>query len=389
MAKHIDTEILAILRKFELAGELTAKKAIKDIREYPDRQLSRLLSFHYERQRFFIMFGNNTGDDEHFVIENIQLDEPGLRGTLVRNPLDENRAYGMPYKGKEVYLFQVESLKRRLDLELAERYPTYSRSTLQKYIKSGYVTVNGVVATQAKHATATLDEISVTPPEQTDYATSDLPIIYLDDEVIVVNKPAGVLTHSKGVMNDEFTVAEFFRRYTSFGLETNRPGIVHRLDRDTSGVIIGARTEAAALLLKKQFADRTTKKTYQAILDGVPKQTAAMIDLPIGRNPSVPSAFRVSAGGKAALTAYEVRGVQNGLSLVRMQPKTGRTHQLRVHMAYLNTPIHGDRIYGSKKADRLYLHAESLEITVPQSRRMTFQAPLPPEFYQLVTPESE
>ena len=204
-------------------------------------------------------------------------------------------------------------------------------------------------------------------------------IIYLDDNVVVVNKPVGVLTHSKGALNDEFTVADFFRRYTTVGLDTNRPGIVHRLDRDTSGVIIGARNPEAAHLLQKQFADRKTKKTYIAVIDGHLKEQAAKIDLPIGRNPSAPSTFRVDARGKQATTEYKVLAANDTNSLVELKPATGRTHQLRVHMAYLNTPITGDRVYG-KEADRLYLHALRLEITIPTSDRRVFEAPLPAEF---------
>ena len=115
-----------------------------------------------------------------------------------------------------------------------------------------------------------------------------------------------MLTHAKGALNDEFTVAEFFRRYTTVGLDTNRPGIVHRLDRDTSGVIIGARTPESFDLLKAQFADRKAKKHYVAIVEGTPKQMEAAIDIPIGRNPSAPSTFRVDSKGKPAVTDYEV-----------------------------------------------------------------------------------
>lgn len=219
-------------------------------------------------------------------------------------------------------------------------------------------------------------------PTKNDFSKNELPIIYIDDNVIVVNKPAGVLTHAKGVLNDEFTVADFFKRYTDFGLDTNRPGIVHRLDRDTSGVIIGARNTETAKLLQKQFADRKTKKTYFAILAGHPKLDKAIIDLPIDRDPKSPSTFRVDANGKSAVTKYEIINRNDKYSLVELQPKTGRTHQLRVHMKYLNTPILGDRVY-AKPDKRLYLHAHSLEITIPSGERKTFTAPLPDEFMDI------
>lgn len=380
MAKHIETDILAILRQFNIAGELSARSSITDVKSYSERQFSRVISFKFERQKYLIIFDPTASDDESIVMEHILQDEPAIRGELVRNPLQEARAFGMPYKGKDVYVFQALSPKQRLDKELTERYPDLSRSTIQKYIKAGYVSVNNRMITQPKYDVSPYDTIAMTPPKKQNHTEKELPIVYLDDQVIVIDKPAGVLTHSKGVMNDEFTVADFFRRYTTVGLETNRPGIVHRLDRDTSGIIIGARTSEAADLLKKQFANRTVKKTYQALVDGLPKQPKALIDVPIGRNPSLPSTFRVDPAGKPAQTLYEVTKPSATLSMVQLSPKTGRTHQLRVHMQYLNTPIHGDRLYGGQPADRLYLHAAALEITIPESRRTTFQAPLPEEF---------
>ncbi|NCQ54163.1 RluA family pseudouridine synthase, partial [Candidatus Saccharibacteria bacterium] len=268
--------------------------------------------------------------------------------------------------------------RKRLDGELARRYPETSRSTWQKYIKAGHVSINGVVITSTKHEVTDIDAISINTPDAPDFSDQDLPILYIDDNVIVINKPIGVLSHAKGVMSEEFTVAEFFRRYSSYNADTNRPGIIHRLDRDTSGVMIGARNEETATMLQKQFADRKTKKTYFAVLNGVPKLDKANIDLPIARNPTAPSTFRVDGKGKSALTRYEVIARDDKHALVKLQPKTGRTHQLRVHMAYINTPILGDKLYG-KPAARLYLHAFSLEITIPSGNRTTFTAPLPPE----------
>ena len=381
MAKHLDTEILKVLRRFEIAGELSAKKSIRDIKEYPERQLSTLVGFRFERTRYFLLSDPSVKDNVHDILEHIHQDIPGVKGELVRSPLDASLAYGIPHKGKDLYLFAVKSDKVRLDHELVQRYPDLSRSTIQKYIKTGYVSVNGEVITQQKADVTADDEIAMTPPLKESHVESELPIVYLDDNVIVVNKPAGVLTHSKGVMNLEFTVADFFRRYTTFGLETNRPGVVHRLDRDTSGIIIGARNEETAQLLKKQFADRTTKKEYRAIVDGVLKENKALIDLPIARHPSAPSTHRVDPSGKPAQTVYEVLASDDEVSLLKLTPRTGRTHQLRVHMQYVNAPILGDRIYGTiKKAERLFLHAHGLEITIPDAKRMTFTAPIPTDF---------
>ncbi len=271
----------------------------------------------------------------------------------------------------------------RLDAYMAQYWPEFSRSVWQKYIAAGYVSVNGVTETSVKRALGEDDHVTYDVPSAPDHSESTLPIIYQDDNVVVIDKPSGVLSHSKGAMNDEFTVAEFLRPLTTYHSDTNRPGIIHRLDRDTSGVMIGVRNTETASLLQRQFSDRKVKKTYYAIVEGIPQQTEALIDLPIGRNPKEPSSFRVDSNGKPAQTTYRVIATHGNRSLVELNPKTGRTHQLRVHMAYIGTPIVGDRVYG--KADkRLYLHAAKLEITIPQGNRQIFESPLPPEFTQLM-----
>ncbi len=380
MAKGSVSEILAVLRQFQVAGELTSRKSITHIRELSLRPGGRVLAFNFERTPYYISYNAVADDDTEYLLEELRHDRPALKGHFVRNPQDP-ATYGIRFKFKEIYLFEVTTEKVRLDIELTRRYPEFTRSTIQKYIKAGFVRVNDEVIEKNKYDVTELDDIAVVPASKTDFTAQELPIIYIDDNVIVVNKPAGVLTHSKGALNDEFTVADFFRRYTTNGLETSRPGIVHRLDRDTSGIIIGARNDETALALKKQFADRTTKKHYIAVIEGAPKLDEAMVDLPIGRNPSSPSKFRVDPSGKEALTKYKVLESDGKQTLVSLHPKTGRTHQLRVHMAYINTPIAGDRVYGDEKsAPRLMLHANSLEITIPTSTRKVFEAPLPKEF---------
>lgn len=381
MAKSTTTDIIAILRLFALANDETTKKSITHVKEYPERTLSRLITFVYDKTRYYIFFDQNANDDDLYIFEQIRLDAPEAKGQVVRNPQDGRKTYGMPYKGKDVYLVEVLTGKFRLDVELARRYPELSRSTIQKYIKNGDVTVDGEVVLQTKTDVSENNVLALNLPADNDFKGQALPIVYIDDNVIVVNKPAGVLTHAKGALNHEFTVAEFFRRYTTHALHTNRPGIVHRLDRDTSGIMIGARNDETAVLLKKQFADRKTKKQYVAIVDGVPKVEHAVIDLPIGRNPSAPSTFRVDPSGKPALTTYEVLASNGKQSLVKLLPKTGRTHQLRVHLQYINTPISGDRVYGRPNKDgRLYLHAYRLELTIPSSERKLFTAEVPEEF---------
>lgn len=267
----------------------------------------------------------------------------------------------------------------RLDVYMATYYPEHSRSVWQKYIDRGCVSVNGVVETSTKKTLGEDDEVSFILPEKMDFSADTLPILYEDDNVLVINKPAGVLTHSKGALNDEFTVAEFARPFTTFKADTNRPGIIHRLDRDTSGVIAIAKNDETAAYLQKQFSQRTVKKTYVAIVKGEPKQESAIIDVPIGRNPKAPSTFRVDPSGKSAATRYDVLDSHDGTSFVRLQPTTGRTHQLRVHLAYINTPIIGDKVYG-KIGDRMFLHAYKLELTLPGGTRTVFEAPIPKVF---------
>ncbi len=382
MAKNSAREVLGILRQFNIAGEITIPKEITHIKESSPRATTRIFQCIYVNTQYIIVIDNTVDDDTEVILELIRHVAPGIAGRFVRNPHETSfKTYGLRHKFREVYLFEVQPIKQRLDVELAQRYPDLSRSTIQKYIKAGYVSVRGKEVTRSNHEVSDADDIAVQPPAKTDFSARELPIVYIDDAVIVVNKPAGVLTHSKGAMNDEFTVADFFRRYTTDGLATNRPGIVHRLDRDTSGLIIGARDEETALLLKKQFAQRKVKKRYIAVTEGIPKVLEAVIDLPIGRNPSRPSQFRVDPSGKPAQTTYTVLFTNKDRSLVSLAPKTGRTHQLRVHLQYINTPILGDRVYGKGgKADRLYLHAQSLEITIPGGQRRIFEAPVPGEF---------
>lgn len=276
-------------------------------------------------------------------------------------------------------MIETNATKQRLDTWLAVTYPSVSRSTWQKHIKAGRVMINNAVDYSPKTEVTPTDTITTQLPSEPDFSNQTLPIIYQDNDVIVINKPAGILTHAKGALTDEFTVADFFKRYTTYGLTTNRPGIVHRLDRDTSGVLIGARTPEAAQWLQKQFSQRKVKKTYIAVTQNTPKQAEAIIELPIERNPKTPSTFRAGTNGKPAITHYFVIASNGPYGLIKLQPVTGRTHQLRVHLKHLGTPIVGDRVYGAS-SDRLYLHAYQLEITLPNCQRTVFTAPIPAEF---------
>lgn len=272
----------------------------------------------------------------------------------------------------------------RLDAYMAEYWPEYSRSVWQKYIEKGLVRVDGVVKT---NTSLHLDEDSIVSHDTlpvADFGGDTLPVVYEDDHVVVINKPAGVLTHAKGSMTEEFSVAEFMRLHMNEPDDTNRPGIVHRLDRATTGVMICAKDSATKRLLQKQFQDRKAHKTYLAVVQGVPKHPQATIDLPIERNPKKPSSFRVGARGKAAVTTYRTVAQDGRRSVLELKPQTGRTHQLRVHLAYIGCPIVGDTVYGRSKADRMLLHAHGLEITIPTSQRKTFIAPPPDDMKKVM-----
>ena len=339
------------------------------------------LSFELKKDHYIILRDNSAFDDLNYLENEInKLNDKKLKINLLKNNLSNLTTYALFYKGKEYYLAKLQKTTKRLDTYLYEHYKEISRSRWQKYIKDSRVSINGKTITTPSYEIDDKAIIDIKLPEEKKFEKEKLDILYLDDNVIVINKPAGILTHAKGADSDEFTVADFFKRYSTYALDTNRAGIVHRLDRDTSGVIIGARNNKTANLLKKQFAKRLTKKTYIAITTGIPKLEKARIDLPIARNPKKPATFKVSSNGKVAITDYKVLKTNENYALIELMPKTGRTHQLRVHLNYINCPILGDKVYGAKKADRMYLHAEKLEITIPNKGRITFEAKLPKEF---------
>lgn len=279
---------------------------------------------------------------------------------------------------------------RRLDHILVEKYPDFNRSTLQRFIKNGRAKVNGKVVKKPNFQVSADDNLDFTPPDLKRPVPKRPEVIYEDTHVLVLNKPIGLLSMSKGSYNPEPTLEDF-------GL------LVHRLDRDTSGVVILAKDEPTQKYLRKQFQDRKTKKTYLAVVSGHPKADEAILDLPIARNYKHPTTFLVQAGGKPSTTHYQVLKSSNHFSLLELKPTTGRTHQLRVHLKYIGTPILGDRLYGDPKVNatlpvkseadpepRLYLHAKDLEISIPGATpdsphiRKVFSAPVPPEFAQII-----
>ena len=273
----------------------------------------------------------------------------------------------------------------RLDQYVANHLTTVSRAFAAKLIGLGKVTINGMVVAKLSHKVNNQDKVAIDydPTKPMVYESIELPVIYEDSDCVVINKPTGILSHSKGAFNPEATVASWLSNRLN-GLSGERAGIVHRLDRGTSGVMICAKNEAASKWLQKQFSSRKVKKTYIAIVSGQLKDKQAIIDMPIERNPKKPQTFRVGVNGKPASTSYRVLSSNSKYSLVELNPATGRTHQLRVHLSSLGHSIIGDNLYNGAPADRLYLHALSLELTLPSRARQTFKAELPKQFNNLI-----
>ncbi|MCB9915831.1 MAG: RluA family pseudouridine synthase [Planctomycetes bacterium] len=288
----------------------------------------------------------------------------------------------------------------RLDAALVARCAGRSRSRLAAAIKAGAASVDGVVVTKPGTPVAAGAEVCLglpraPAPPAPEEARRALDVLYEDEHLVVVNKPAGLLTH-RTERGGERSLAELAR--ASYGelpsvQGEDRPGVVHRLDRETSGVIVLGRTQAALDELLRQFREREVEKTYQVLVHGEPRFDSDWITAPLGRDPR--SADRVAVldleeGGRAAETYYEVRERFAGYSHLAAQPKTGRTHQIRVHLTSIGCPVVGDRVYqarrshaapapaGAPVARRQLLHAERLALRHPVSgAELVFEAPTP------------
>lgn len=283
------------------------------------------------------------------------------------------------------FVVSEEQSRMRLDQWLTDHYLDISRAYLQKLCTSGEILVNGI-SQKSGYKLHMGDKIKVIhkmeavgkPP------SIELPIIYEDKNVIVIDKPAGILAHGLSKFHNEPSVASFLRQKTTQKNKNFRAGIVHRLDRATSGIMISAKNDETMVYLQKQFADRKVQKTYLAVVAGHPEQNEALLDLPLERNPKSPARFRVGPNGKPAQTYMRILSQNDKYSLVELKPQTGRTHQLRVHMAYLHTPIVGDLLYEGEESSRMLLHAANLELMVPGIGLQKFVSNIPKEFTEYV-----
>jgi len=279
---------------------------------------------------------------------------------------------------------ESEQVGRRVDQVLADAFPELSRTEIQQEIRAGKVTISGDVVARPAHRVRVGNCIQWEIPNKPLLTPSTIPldILYEDPFMVVINKSSGVVVHP-GAGTTETTLVEglLVDRKLPVSDDPARPGIVHRLDMETSGVIAVAKNLTALEVLKQQFADRATKKSYIAVVNGSFDETEGHIDAPIGRNPAMPQRMSIQSGGRPAQTDFNVLAEQNGTSLLWVRPRTGRTHQIRVHLRYTGHSVVGDEKYGGIEADRLMLHAWRLMIRHPMhGELMEFRAPIPESF---------
>jgi len=297
---------------------------------------------------------------------------------------------------KKTFLFQSET-PIRLDKYLAEVIPAQSRSRLQNLIKAGFVRINGVCVYKPSVNLLHEDkiEIIIPPPQPTELIPENIPleIVYEDDNVIVVNKPAGMVVHpSQG--HQTGTLVHALLAHDPFlkgigGIQ--RPGIVHRLDRDTSGIMLVAKNEDSHRWLQTQFKLRKVIKTYLVLVDGHPPTPTGRIEVGIQRDPKDRKKMAVAYGnsGRNAISEYRTIRSFRDHTFMEVRIYTGRTHQIRVHMAFLGCPVVGDRVYGRKQPslpiERQFLHAKSISIALPhQAEPREFVAEMPEELKKIL-----
>ena len=288
-----------------------------------------------------------------------------------------------------------ESKNQRLDAFLASSLDGLTRSQATRLIESGEVAVNGRAVSKS-YKLAGGEDIAVTlpEPEPVEAVPQDIPldVVYEDADVIVVNKPSGMVVHPAPGHPDGTLVNALL--YHCAGTLSGiggalRPGIVHRIDRDTSGLIIAAKNDAAHQYLSAQLADHTLARTYECIVVGTLREDRGTVDAPIARHPTDRKRMAVVAGGREAVTHWEVIARYPGYTHVRCRLETGRTHQIRVHMAYIGHPILGDTVYGAKKEvpglTGQCLHAVGLRFLHPRTHEVVeLSCPLPEEFTRML-----
>lgn len=283
----------------------------------------------------------------------------------------------------------------RIDRYLAQHLPDLSRSSVRRLIDDGMVMVNGQPV-KASHRLHAGDAISVHLPPPAPLAAQPEPIpltvVYEDADMLVVDKPAGLVVHPAPGHATGTLVNAILAHVPEIaaGGDVTRPGIVHRLDKDTSGLLVVAKNEATLRFLSNQFKERTTEKVYLALVHGHLSPARGQIDAPIGRDPRHRQRMAIVAGGRQAQTSYRVLRYIGAYTLLEAMPHTGRTHQIRVHFASIGHPVAGDPVYGPRREvpglSRQFLHAARLRLRLPSTNEMReFSSPLPPDLAAVLT----
>lgn len=290
--------------------------------------------------------------------------------------------------------YKVEEIGR-LDKVVSNLEQNISREAIQRMVKTGKILVNGKQE-KASYKTTVGDVITLEEeiPKKIELKPQEMPldIIYEDEDMLVINKEKGIVVHP-GNGNPDGTLANAVMAKCKGSLSgiggKIRPGIVHRIDKDTSGLIIVAKNDTAHLNLSKQIQDRKVKKTYIALVRGVIKENEATINMPIGRSSKDRKKMAVTKDGKEAITHFKVLKRYNGFTLLEVKIETGRTHQIRVHLSEIGYPVVGDEVYSNGKnpfgVKGQMLHAEKLELKHPRTGKdLTFEAPVPKYFANII-----
>lgn len=295
-------------------------------------------------------------------------------------------------------LFIAECDYKRLDVFLSEQTEEFTRSRIKKLIEGGQVSVQGVPVKKAGEAVKAGSEVVVTVPEAVEYTVKaeniPIEIVYEDQDIAVVNKPRGMTVHvGNGNVEGTLVNALLYALDSLSGIGgVLRPGIVHRIDKDTTGLLVVAKNDKAHVSLAAQIAQKSAKRVYYALLEGCVKEDSGRIVTDLGRHPQdrLKMAVLPDGTGKMAITDYEVlTRFGTEFTLCKFTLQTGRTHQIRVHAKHMGHPCVGDPVYGYKKQkfklSGQLLHAVELSLTHPRTgERMTFNAPLPPEFQAVI-----
>ena len=295
-------------------------------------------------------------------------------------------------------LFIAECDYKRLDVFLSEQTEEFTRSRIKKLIEGGQVSVEGIPVKKAGEAVKAGSEVVVTVPEAVEYTVKaeniPIEIVYEDQDIAVVNKPRGMTVHvGNGNVEGTLVNALLYALDSLSGIGgVLRPGIVHRIDKDTTGLLVVAKNDKAHVSLAAQIAQKSAKRVYYALLEGCVKEDSGRIVTDLGRHPQdrLKMAVLPDGTGKMAITDYEVlTRFGTEFTLCKFTLQTGRTHQIRVHAKHMGHPCVGDPVYGYKKQkfklSGQLLHAVELSLTHPRTgERMTFNAPLPPEFQAVI-----